>query len=97
MVPIGKLMQKNISMKTIKQNNMSNVFEGADFCMQFDNDEIHVISATMSESACIEVKVTTTMDGGVTFLCPTTGKKVRLFARPLSDAGRKLLEEPENE
>ena len=71
-------------------------FEGCDFCMQFDNDQPHLIGATMDENGCIEVKVTPIMDGGVTFLCPTTGKRVRLFARPLSDEGRKLLEEPEN-
>lgn len=76
---------------------MGNNFEGVDFCMQFDNDEPHLIGATMDENGCIEVKVTPIMDGGVTFLCPTTGKKVRLFARPLSDAGKELLEKPEAE
>ena len=75
---------------------MENNFEGVDFCMQFDYDEPHVISATMSESACIEVKVTTAINGGVAFECPITGKKVRLFARPLSEAGKELLKEPEN-
>jgi hypothetical protein len=32
------------------------------------------------------------MDVGITFLCPTTGKKLRLFARPLSDKGKQILE-----
>jgi hypothetical protein len=32
------------------------------------------------------------MDGGVMFQDPTTGKKVRLFARPITDAGRAILE-----
>jgi len=76
---------------------MSNVFEGADFCMQFDNDEIHVIAATENSDGFMEIKITPVIDGGVMFQDPTTGKKVRLFSRPLSDAGRKLLEEPENE
>jgi len=76
---------------------MEKVFEGCDFCMQFDNDEPHLIGATMDPSGCIEVKVTPIMDGGVTFLCPTTGKRVRLFARPLSDAGKELLEDKEPE
>jgi hypothetical protein len=32
------------------------------------------------------------MDGGVMFQDPTTGKKVRLFARPITDAGKAILE-----
>jgi hypothetical protein len=27
------------------------------------------------------------------FQCPTTGKKLRIFPRPLSDAGKAILEE----
>jgi hypothetical protein len=30
------------------------------------------------------------------FQCPTTGKKLRIFPRPLSDAGKAILEETEN-
>lgn len=66
-------------------------FEPVEFCMQFDNDEPHVIGATEQEEGCIEVRITPNMDGGVTFLCPTTGKKVRLYARPISDLGRDIL------
>jgi hypothetical protein len=37
------------------------------------------------------------MDVGITFLCPTTGKKLRLFARPLSDKGKQILEMQEEQ
>ena len=43
----------------------------------------------------MEIKITPTMDGGVMFQCPTTGKKLRIFPRPLSDAGKAILGEPE--
>lgn len=66
---------------------------GCDFCMQFDMDDPHVIAATDSAEGFMEIKITPTMDGGVVFQCPTTGKKLRIFPRPLSDAGRKILEE----
>lgn len=66
--------------------------EQFDFCMQFDNDEIHVIGASETSDGFIEIKITPIMDGGVMFQDPTTGKKVRIFARPLSDAGREILE-----
>lgn len=67
--------------------------EGCDFCMQFDNDEINVIGASESSDGFIEIKITPVMDGGVVFQDPNTGKKVRIFARPLSDEGRKIIEE----
>ena len=66
--------------------------EQFDFCMQFDNDEIHVIAATENSDGFMEIKITPVMDGGVMFQDPTTGKKVRLFARPITDAGRAILE-----
>ena len=71
------------------------VFEPVEFCMQFDNDEPHVIGATEQEDGCIEVRVTPTMDGGITFGCPTTGKKVRLYARPITELGREILNPPQ--
>ena len=66
--------------------------EQFDFCMQFDNDEIHVIAAAENAEGCMEIKITTEMNGGVMLQDPTTGKKVRLFARPITDAGRAILE-----
>jgi uncharacterized OB-fold protein len=66
--------------------------EQFDFCMQFDNDEIHVIAAAENAEGSMEIKITTTMDGGVVLQDPTTGKKVRIFARPITDAGKAILE-----
>ena len=81
----------------MKLKIMNKDFEGCDFCMQFDNDDIHVIAATDNPEGFMEIKVTPIMDGGVTFQCPTTGKKVRIFARPISDAGRLILNPETNE
>lgn len=67
--------------------------EGCDFCMQFDYDDIHVIGASPDEYGGIELVIKAYQDAGVTFLCPTTGKKLRIFARPLTDAGKLILEE----
>jgi hypothetical protein len=72
--------------------NKQELMDGCDFCMQFDNDEIHVIAATGSKDGVMEIKITPTMDGGLTFVCPNTNKKLRLFARPLSDVGRAIVE-----
>lgn len=66
--------------------------EGCDFCMQFDYDEPHVIGASENSDGVMEIVLKSYMDVGITFLCPTTGKKLRLFARPLSDKGRQILE-----
>lgn len=66
--------------------------EQFDFCMQFDNDEIQVIAAAENSEGFLEIKITPVMDGGVMFQDPTTGKKVRLFSRPITDAGRAILE-----
>jgi hypothetical protein len=66
---------------------------GCDFCMQFDMDEPHVVAATDNPEGFMEIKVTPVMDGGVVFQCPTTGKKLRIFARPLTDAGQKIIDE----
>lgn len=67
--------------------------EGCDFCMQFDYDDIHVIGASPDEHGGIELVLKAYQDVGITFVCPNTGKKLRLFARPLSDAGKAILED----
>lgn len=68
-------------------------YEGCDFCMQFDYDDIHVIGASPDEHGGIELVIKAYQDAGVTFVCPNTSKKLRIFARPLSDRGREILEE----
>ena len=45
----------------------------------------------------MEIVLKSYMDVGITFKCPDTGKKLRLFARPLSDKGKRILEEQENQ
>ena len=67
--------------------------EGCDFCMQFDYDDIHVIGASPDEFGGIELIIKAYQDVGITFACPNTGKKLRLFARLLSDAGKAILNE----
>ena len=69
--------------------------EGCDFCMQFDYDEPHVIGASPDGEGGLEIVLKAYQDAGITFVCPTTGKKLRLFSRPLSDKGKKILEEQE--
>ena len=49
---------------------------GCDFCMQFDYDEPHVIGASPDEHGAIELVIKSYLDAGVTFVCPTTGKKL---------------------
>lgn len=66
--------------------------EGCDFCMQFDYDDIHVIGASPDEHGGIELVIKAYQDAGVMFICPTTGKKLRIFARPLTDAGKQILD-----
>lgn len=66
--------------------------DGCDFCMQFDYDEPHVIGASPDEKSRIELTLQAYSDPGLMFVCPTTGKKLRIFARPITDAGRALLE-----
>jgi len=68
--------------------------DGCDFCMQFDYDDIHVIGASKDENGVIELIIKAYQDAGVTFVCPNTGKKLRLFARPLSEAGKVILNTP---
>ena len=68
---------------------------GCDFCMQFDYDEPHIIGASENADGVMEIVLKSYMDVGITFKCPDTGKKLRLFARPLSDKGKKILEEQE--
>jgi len=67
--------------------------DGCDFCMQFDYDEPHVIGASADGDGGLEIVLKSYQDAGVTFKCPDTGKKLRLFARPLSDKGKKILED----
>ena len=69
--------------------------EGCDFCMQFDYDEPHVVGASPDGDGGLEIVLKAYQDAGITFVCPTTGKKLRLFSRPLSDKGKKILEEQE--
>jgi len=71
------------------------VLNGCDFCMQFDYDEPHIIGASENADGVMEIVLKSYMDVGITFKCPDTGKKLRLFARPLSDKGKKILEEQE--
>lgn len=73
------------------------VFDGCDFCMQFDYDDPHVIGASSEADGSMEIVLKSYMDAGITFICPDTKKKLRLFARPLSDKGKKILEEQENQ
>jgi len=67
--------------------------EGCDFCMQFDYDDPHVIGASENADGVMEIVLKSYMDVGITFLCPNTGKKLRLFARPLSDIGKAILDQ----
>jgi len=73
------------------------VLEGCDFCMQFDYDDPHVIGASQDGHGVMEITLKSYMDVGITFKCPDTGKKLRLFARPLSDKGQRILDEQENQ
>ena len=66
--------------------------KGCDFCMQFDYDEPHVIGASPDKHGGIELVIKAYADAGVMFVCPTTGKKMRIFAMPLSDKGKTILE-----
>ena len=66
--------------------------DGCDFCMQFDYDDPHVIGASPDEKSRIELTLQAYSDPGLMFVCPTTGKKLRIFARPITDAGKKILE-----
>jgi hypothetical protein len=70
------------------------VLDGCDFCMQFDYDEPHVIGASPDADGAIELVIKAYLDAGVTFVCPNTGKKLRIYARPLTDAGKAILEPP---
>jgi hypothetical protein len=73
------------------------VLNGCDFCMQFDYDDPHVIGASSEADGSMEIVLKSYMDVGITFVCPDTQKKLRLFARPLSDKGKRILEEQENQ
>ena len=67
--------------------------DGCDFCMQFDYDEPHVIGASADADGVMELVIKAYLDAGVTFVCPTTQKKLRIYARPLSDIGKAILEQ----
>lgn len=67
--------------------------DGCDFCMQFDYDEPHVIGASADSDGVMELVIKAYLDAGVTFVCPTTQKKLRIYARPLSDTGKSILEQ----
>lgn len=88
-------MGKAKKQKEIKLNVPEGVevLNGCDFCMQFDYDEPHVIGASSEADGSMEIVLKSYMDAGITFVCPDTKKKLRLFARPLSDAGKKILED----
>lgn len=72
------------------------IFDGCDFCMQFDYDEPHVVGASPDVAGVLELTVRSFSDSGLVFMCPTTGKKMRLFARELTDKGKQILEEAKN-
>jgi len=78
--------------KELNLPSNAQVLDGCDFCMQFDYDDPHVIGASEKSDGVMEIVLKSYMDVGITFLCPTTRKKLRLFARPLSDKGRQILE-----
>ena len=84
---MAKKKEKELNLPTNAE-----VLDGCDFCMQFDYDEPHVIGASENSDGVMEIVLKYYMDVGITFLCPTTGKKLRLFARPLSDKGKQILE-----
>ena len=65
--------------------------DGCDFCMQFDYDEPHVIGASADSDGVLELVIKSYLDAGVTFVCPTTGKKLRIYSRPLTDTGKAIL------
>lgn len=71
----------------------SKILDGCDFCMQFDYDEPIVVSASPDAAGVLELTIRSFIDAGLVFICPNTGKKLRLFARELTDRGREILEE----
>jgi hypothetical protein len=89
---MAKKKEKELNLPTNAE-----VLDGCDFCMQFDYDEPHVIGASENSDGVMEIVLKSYMDVGITFLCPNTGKKLRLFARPLSDKGKQILEMQEEQ
>ena len=71
----------------------SKILDGCDFCMQFDYDEPIVVGASPDAAGVLELTIRSFVDAGLVFMCPNTGKKLRLFARELTDKGREILEE----
>lgn len=86
-------MAKAKKQKELNIPTDAKVLEGCDFCMQFDYDEPHVVGASPDGEGGLEIVLKAYQDAGITFVCPNTGKKLRLFSRPLSDAGKKILED----
>jgi hypothetical protein len=86
-----KITKKMAKKKTEIPKEIQVYTEGCDFCMQFDYDEPYVVGASPDGEGGLEIVLKAYQDAGITFLCPNTGKKLRLFARPITDAGREIL------
>ena len=50
-----------------------------------------VIGASADSDGVMDLVIKAYLDAGVTFVCPTTQKKLRIYARPLSDTGKAIL------
>jgi hypothetical protein len=86
-------MAKSKKEKQLNLPQDAQPLDGCDFCMQFDYDEPHVIGASADSDGVLELVIKSYLDAGVTFVCPTTGKKLRIYSRPLTDTGRSILEQ----
>jgi len=84
-------MSKSKKEKQLNLPQNAEPLNGCDFCMQFDYDEPHVIGASEDSDGVMELVIKAYLDAGVTFVCPTTQKKLRIYARPLSDTGKAIL------
>lgn len=70
------------------------VFENCEWCFQFDNDEPYVFAATEKPEEPAETpKVTFTVlnNSNSNIIFSYNGKEFKIFARELSDEGRKLI------
>jgi len=84
-------MAKSKKEKQLNLPQNAEPLNGCDFCMQFDYDEPHVIGASEDSDGVMELVIKAYLDAGVTFVCPTTQKKLRIYARPLSDTRKAIL------
>jgi len=84
-------MAKSKKEKQLNLPQNAEPLNGCDFCMQFDYDEPHVIGASEDSDGVMELVIKAYLDAGVTFVCPTKQKKLRIYARPLSDTGKAIL------